>query len=99
MHLISDHSDKYVDLPPHVIHEPTGGCLNCNALDVDGFKSYAEYVAHWEQFEYEGERGHEPTPRDEWEYNEISCTGNDDGKYAKPATAHDEIVTRRTLLG
>lgn len=65
-------TDNYENLPPHVRDE-AGLCIYCR--DEMTWATYEAYTEHFYTFEYEGEPGHHPQEREEFEYFRDSCLG------------------------
>jgi hypothetical protein len=68
--LTAPDSNMYADLPPHVYDE-RGLCAYCD--DEPSQHTYDTYVAQWYELVWEGERGHRPIDRAEWEWLAASC--------------------------
>lgn len=69
--LLTPPSDGWAELPAHVY--VNGHCERCGLPPVG--ETYEQYVAQWYATEYEGERDHHPTEREDWDYMNASCLG------------------------
>ncbi len=63
--------DGVVSLPLHVMDTVTHACIHCG--DTPIWDSFEEYVAHWLEFEYEGDRYHTHDEREEFDYFASTC--------------------------
>lgn len=63
-------NDFWAVLPAHE-WGADGTCIHCG--DAPLWNTYEEYTAHFWAHEYEGELGHRPDPREEFEYLRDSC--------------------------
>lgn len=61
----------YVSLPLHVLDIETHACIYCGSAPI--WDTFEEYVAHFWEFEFEGEPGHTHDDEDQFEWFAASC--------------------------
>lgn len=74
--LLTAPSDRWVELPAHEFPVPYAFCVHCGEpQQPSSFLTYEEYVEHFYANEYEGDPGHAPESREDFEYVRDSCLG------------------------
>lgn len=73
--LLTSPSDRWAELPAHEVPVPFAFCIHCGEPQLGTFVTYEQYTDHFWAFEYEGEPGHAPEDREDFEYVRDSCLG------------------------
>lgn len=65
-------------LPLHVLSLESHECIFCGEAPI--WDTYAEYLEHWYLNEYEGERYHEPSTEESFEWVTSSCLAGESNR-------------------